>query len=255
MSALLDRLSDNARMQGAINAVSDRSTGEWRWRTWAELESDVNRLCEALPVRRGQRLEWDAPAGSRRLAIDLALLHLGVVGVAGGEGIGVDQYEQWLATREDPGRLVRLRAELRARDAAAERSGRVLDYTAVEALTTRVAEQLAVAGADSVLVAADPSVEQLVGWGVVWSGAALIIGGAEQLAALHPAVWVATPAAVIAAAPPASRAGGLGGLLRPYGRTAEHLGRRLRRVLVVGAVPAEGDRYRQRGVEVVPWMG
>ncbi len=255
MSALLDRLSENARTQGAINAVQDRSDGAWRWRTWAELESDVNRLCDALPAGRGDHLAWDAPAGSRRLAIDLALLHLGVVGAAGGEGIGVAQYDQWLRSREDPGRLVRLRAELRARDAAAQRRGQVLDYTAVDAVAQRVAGQLALVGSESVLVQGDAEVEQLVGWGVVWSGGAMVVGGAELLGDLHPAVWVASSAAVSAAAPPASRAGSLGGLLRSYGRTDTHVGRRLRRVYVIGTVPPEGDRFRQRGVEVSPWMG
>lgn len=253
MSALLERLSENARVQGALNAVQDHATGSWRWRTWAELESDVNRLAGALPVTRGDRMAWDAPAGSHRLALDLALLHLGVVGVGGGEAVGPALFEQWLATREDPGRLVRLRGELRARDAAAERRGRVLDHAAVEAAARRAAELLDVRPPDTVLCEADPEVEQLVGWGVVWAGAALLVGAGALLPELHPSVWVTTPAALIRHAPPASRAAGLGGLLRPYGRTTEHLGRRLRKVLVVGSVPAEAERYRGRGVDVAPW--
>jgi hypothetical protein len=255
MDTLLERLSDNARTMGAVNAVQDASGGTWRWLTWAELEADVNRLCGSLALTRGDRLEWGAPAGALRLAVDLALQHLGVVGVAGGEPLPASQIEAWLAGREEPGRLVRLRAELRPRDPAVERDGQVVDHAGVDAVAKRVAALLGVGSPASVLVAATPAIEQAIGWGCVWSGSTLLCGGPELLPTLHPTVWVTSSDLVRMNAPPPSRAGPLGAVVRGYGRTSERLGRRLQKVLVLGGVPAEAETYRGRGIEVAPWTG
>lgn len=255
MQSLVEALPEHVREQGAVSVARDRSDGTWRHLTWAELDSEVNRLCGALDLAPGERLEWDALPGTRRLAVDLALLHLGVVGVAGGAAIDAAAYDRFLATREDPGRLLRLRGEIRLRDVAAVRGTRTLDHAAIVALAERVAGALSAASPDPVLVTGDALVEQAVGWGALVGGYAVVPGGADLLSLVQPSAWVCSPASLVAAAPPPSRAGGLGRYVRSFGRTGEHLGDRLRRVLVTGPVPPEAARYRDRGVEVVAWVG
>lgn len=256
MSELLERLSDHARERGSMSAVQERTPTGWRWRTWAELEADVNRLCGGLPVTRGDELEWEATPGGRRIAVDLALQHLGVVGVAGGERLEDSQVDAWLREREELGRLVRLRSELRPRDPAVVRDGRRLDHAGVADAARRAAESLAVEAPGVVLLTPEglgPGVLSTVAWGAVWAGVALVVAGPEVLSDLEPTVWIAASARVAAGAPPPSRAGALGGVLRGLGRADPNLGRRLRRVRVVGPVPPEAARFRDRGVEVLPW--
>lgn len=256
MNSLVERLADQAREQGSVTAVRDRTVSEWRFLSWAELYGEVNRLAGALEERapRGQPFAWGAPAGTRRLAADLALLHLGAVGALGSGGWSPEEYAGLLGTREQAGRLVRLLTELRPRDPAAVRGGRTLDQGAVVALAERVAKTMGLASPDPVLVSAGPSAEQAVGWGAVAAGYAVVTGGPELLPLVQPLVWVASAETVRGLGLTRSRAGSFGRFTRSLGQVDEVLGPRLTKVLVDGPMPAEADALRDRGIEVSPWV-
>lgn len=259
MALLLDALPDLARTDGAVTAVRDRSAGAWRFLSWSELYSEVNRVAGALSaLPRGERHAWTAPPGTRRLAVDLALQHLGVVGELGGPDAvayaGPD-YDALLKGRDELGRLVRLVAELRPRDPAVVRGGRVWSHHEVGELGRRLAASWKLTSPEPVLVSAGPAVEQAAGWGAVAAGVPLVVGEPDLLPLVAPVVWVCTAEHLRGLGLERSRAGGLGAVLRPLGRSAEHIGDRLQRVFVDGPVPAEADALRERGVEVSPWAG
>lgn len=256
MNSLVERLPDLVREWGSVTAARDDTDGRWRFLSWSELDAEVNRLTGAVAVQRGEAWAWDAPAGTRRLALTLALLHLGAEGALQGpdaEWIDPETWERWTATREDPGRLVRLRAELRPRDPALALAGRRLDHAGVVALAERVARALALGPPEVVLVSAGATAEQAVGLGALVGGYLVAVTRPDRLGVVRPSAWVCTPEQLRAQAPPPSRAGRLGALLRHQGRADQALGDRLRRVYVDGPVPAEAERYRERGIEVAPW--
>lgn len=256
MNSLVARLPDLVREWGSVTAARDDAAGAWRFFSWNELDAATNRLCGAIPLQRGERWDWDAPRGARRLAVTLALLHLGAVGALGGpeaEAVDDELWDRWMGQREDPGRLVRLRAELRPRDPALVRGGKVLDHGAVVELATRAAARVGAGAPEPVLVTAGADVEQVVGLGALVGGYLLVSGGADCLPVAQPSVWVCTAEELARHAPPPSRAGALGGVLRTLGRADPVLGGRLARVLVDGTVPPEAERLRERGVEVLPW--
>lgn len=255
MRTLVEVLPDHARDLGAVTAVRDRSGPTWRFLSWSELYGEVNRVAGALVgLPRGERFEWAAPPGTRRLAVDLALLHLGVVGAQLPEGGSVEDYEALLSTREETGRLVRLLSELRPRDPAAVRGGRTLDHAAVIATATRVADLVKLSSPELLLVSAGAEAEQAAGWGAVLRGYGLVVGGAELLPSAHPTAWLCTSAQLAGLGLARSRAGGFGGVLRGLGRAGEKVGERLARVYVDGPVPPEADTLRERGIEVAPWV-
>lgn len=258
MRSLVEALPDLARDQGAVCAVRDRSGATWRFLAWSELYAEINRVAEALSgLPRGEVHAWAAPAGSRRLVIDLALLHLGVVGALDAPGAHVyteAAYDELVQTRGALGRLVRLATELRPRDPAVERAGRRLDHGAVIELAKRVAGAFGVAAPESVLVSASGAAEQAVGWGALVGGYGVVAGAGDLLASVQPAVWVCTPAQLDAVGLSRSRAGALGSVLRGVGRAGELVGGNLRKVYVEGAIPASADALRDRGIEVTPWV-
>lgn len=262
MQSLVESLPDLAREQGAVTAVRDRSGPSWRFLSWSELYGEVNRIVGAWAerVERGQRLVWTAPPGTRRICMDLALLHLGVVGAqdapAGpaAEVIDVSTYDRLVETREQAGRLVRLVTELRARDLAVEFRGGRLSQQGVLELARRVATAVHLGPPDPVLVSATGPAEQSCAWGALVGGYGVVVGGPELLAALSPKVWVCTTDQLRGLGKGAAETGRLrGGLRRVLGRNDPVLGDHLARVFVDGAVPAEAQSLRDRGVEVHPW--
>lgn len=248
MADLPARLRDLARGRAALPAVRARRGAGWRHLSWAEAEDAVARACLALDLQRGARVGWRAADPLTAWVLDVALLHLGVVGEAGGGDLGDVDLDALLARRADPSRLDRLRAEVRPRDAAAVREGRVLDQAGVAARAAEAAGRLGLGQGDELVVGeVDAGAAQLAGWAAMSAGAAVVFGGAPG----EGAAWICTPAELQAMAPPPSRAGPLAPWLRRVGRMAA-LGR-LARVFVAGPVPAEAAAYTTRGVEVGRW--
>lgn len=257
MNSLVEQLLDHAREQSAVTAVRDRADGAWRFLAWQELLFEVNRVAGALEARhpRGARFEGAASPGTRRLVLDLALLHLGVLHVPGGPSIPREEWDTWLSTREDGGRLVRLQAELRARDPAVVRGSTVWSQGQVLEHARRLATSLGLRSPEVALVSADAPAEQALGWAAVAGGFGLAVGGAAELGPTNAVAWVCTPEALRALVVP--RRGVLDAArarLDPRAAAADPLAR-LRLVRVVGAVPPEAEALRSRGVEVGVWTG
>jgi hypothetical protein len=145
---------------------------------------------------------------------------------------------------DDPGRLVRLRQEVRPRDPAVVVDGRVIDHGEVAARAERASRRLAPKPErlpEVILSTVDARTEQVLGWGAVWGGLSLVCADAECLEQVDPTVWVCTPSQWAAGKLPAPTA-----FQRLRGT-----GSRLRRVFVVGSVPASPPA--PPGVEVGPW--
>lgn len=220
---LLDRLVQLPREQLAVSAVRDTTAGHWRHWTRGELQQAVRRAAGSpgLPTR-GEAWAWRAPRGGERLVRDLALQFAGVVGTYAGEGADLPP------GTDDPGRLVRLRQDVRPRDAAVVR-GRPMDHAEVAALAARVADRL---GGGVVLCTAGTDAEQVLGWAAVWGGASLVVAHPEVRGVVDPAVWVARPE-------------DLRGPRSPRGR--------LTHIYVDGPVPTDAAA-RFPGVTVGPWI-
>ncbi len=205
----------------------------------------------------GRAVRWRA-VPEAAYAVDLALLHLGAVAEAVDEAADVDvdaaAWTDMTALRDEPARLVRLRADLRPTDRAAVRGARPLDHAAVLRHARRAAHALQ--GAREVAVSASPALRQSVGWGAVLGGYGLLVGeGPDLLSVGGPDAWVCTPEALVGLALPRSRLGPLGSAARSLSAAAAGaLGPGLRRVLVQGTVPPEAAALRQRGVSVTSWI-
>jgi hypothetical protein len=256
MGTLLDELPTLARSRATRAACRARvDGGGWTHATWAELDASTGRAAGSLTVARGAVVRWAAPPGPSRCALDLALLHLGVVGEAADDA-GASVLDVPGAGRDDPGRLVRLRAELRATDPAALREGRRLDHAAVLRHARRAAHALE--GAEDVLVTGPASLHQSVRWGALVGGFARIDGDArfatDLLAVAEPDAWVCAPADLDALALPRSRLGPVGALARGWSAPGARLGARLRRVFVRGEIPSSAAALRERGVRVDRWI-
>jgi hypothetical protein len=224
-----------------VSAVRDTYGGAWAHWTWGELLVAVRRIANNATIasHKGERTRWCAPRGGPQLVGDLALQFAGVIGERSDES--PDLRLDAPAGSDDLGRLVRMRQEVRPRDAAAWR-GRVLEHAEVGATAERLAKRL---GAGPVLSTSDADTEQLLGWACVWSGASLVCTDAGRRALVDPAVWVCLP-------------GDLTGLTFEAPNALQRLGvrqrPRLERIFVVGAVPA-GAAARFPGIEVAPWIG
>lgn len=159
-----------------------------------------------------------------------------------GELMGGDAAE--VGGPDDPGRLVRLRQEVRPRDPAVVVDGRVIDHGEVAARAERASKRLAPKPErlpEVILSTVDARTEQVLGWAAVWGGLTLVCADAESLEQVDPTVWVCTPFQWAAGKLPAPTA-----FQRLRGT-----GSRLRRVFVVGSVPASPPA--PPGVEVGPW--
>ncbi len=191
-----------------------------------------------LTSRRGERSRWSAPRGGPQLLRDLALQYAGVVGER--SDANAELGAEWTAGSDDLGRLVRLRQEVRPRDAAVWR-GRALEHAEVATTAERLSKRL---GSGPILSTSDADTEQLLGWACVWGGASLVCTDASRRSLVDPAVWVCVP-------------GDLAGLKIEPPNALQRLGvrprPRLERIFVVGSVPA-GAASQFPGVEVGPWI-
>lgn len=179
----------------------------------------------------------------------------GVVGELTGDGAAT------AGGSDDPGRLVRLRQEVRPRDPAVVVDGRVIDHGEVAARAERARKRLAPKPErlpEVILSTVDARTEQVLGWGAVWGGLSLVCADAEWLDRVDPTVWVCTPEQWRASRHVQKEAGeprGSKGAATLHTPTAldrlRGTGSRLRRVFVVGSVPASPPA--PRGVEVGPW--
>lgn len=234
---LLDRLLDVPRYQGAVSAIRTRTPGGWSHLSWHELQGAVRRAAGTVGAR-GDVVDWSAARGADQLVWDLANQFAGVVGAL---TPGVPQRP---AGSDDPGRLVRMRQEVRPRDPAARLGGRVLDHGEVAARAASASKRLCPkpgALPDLILSTVDAYTEQLLGWACAWGGHTLVCADPASVALVDPSTWVCTPdqwrASTLSGASNADRLRGLGP--------------RLRRVFVLGAVP--GSPVAPPGVEVGPW--
>lgn len=234
---LLDRLLDVPRYQGAVSAVRTRTPEGWTHLSWHELQVAVRRAAGGVGAR-GDGVEWSAARGADQLVLDLAHQFAGVVGALTG---GVPQRP---AGADDPGRLVRMRQEVRPRDPAARVGGRVLDHGEVAARAASASKRLCPkpgALPDVILSTVDPATEQLLGWACAWGAHTLVCADAESVEVVDPTTWVCTPEQWRVSA--LSRSSNLDRL--------RGLGPRLRRVFVLGAVPS--SPVAPPSVEVQPW--
>jgi len=234
---LLDRLLDVPLYQGAVSAIRTRTTGGWSHLSWHELQAAVRRAAGSVGAR-GDLVGWSASRGGDQLVVDLANQFAGVVGAltpgAPARPVGPD----------DPGRLVRMRQEVRPRDPAVRIGDRVLDHGEVAARAASASKRLCPkpgALPDVILSSVDAQAEQLLGWACAWGGHTLVCADAASVDVVDPTTWVCTPdqwrASTLARASNMDRLRGVGP--------------RLRRVFVLGAVPA--SPVAPPHVEVGPW--
>jgi len=253
---LPDFMAEIVRAHPAARAWRERVGGTWRSQTWGEISSEISRVTTALGhLERGRRIAWSAPFEGRHWVVDLAMIHLGVPGEMGGNQLiwTGDSYARLIATREEPGRLLRLRKEIRPRDPAAVVDGTVLDHAAVAGMAGEAVAKLAAGPREEILVSIGASVERRIVWAAARTGFGIAVGDASALPEVAPVVWVCTPAQLASVAPPPSRAGRLGGWVRALGRTDGALGRNLRRVVVDGTPPREAGSLIARGITVESW--
>ncbi len=225
----MDRLLDLPRDRSAVSAVRDTATGEWAHLTWSELLAGVRRAAGGAGER-GDGRSWSAHRGGGQLVTDLALQFAGVVGELRGDGAGVG------AAGDDPGRLVRMRQDVRPRDPAVRTGAGVLDHAAVAETASRLCHRLAPAPGllpTVVMSTADAATEQALGWACVWGGLTLVCSDSTRVNLTNPDVWVCVPDQ-LAAAVPVTRS-------------------RLRAVFVVGQLPAPARSWRDVGVDVREW--
>lgn len=244
-----EQMALTVREYAAAPAIREQQNGSWVHLNWAEVEDLVARV--AGPLMAGAAT-WDAETGVGRFLVGLAALH---VGRRPGEAVTVSAAElaRWCSRRAEPGLLVRLRKELRPRDPAIE-FGRSWTQADVGAAGERLAQVIGARSPDGVLVSAGTAAELQVGWAAVYGGFCLIPGPVSLLPTVAPTVWVALPEQVAQLGLPASRLGPLGSFARRYSRTDAALGPRLRRVVVMGSLPAEAEALRSRGLQVEAWL-
>lgn len=234
---LLDRLLDVPRYQGAVSAVRTHTAAGWAHLSWHELHVAVRRAAGGVGAR-GDSVDWSADRGGDQLVLDLAHQFAGVVGAMGPNG------SPRAGGSDDPGRLVRMRQEVRPRDPAARVGERVIDHGEVAARAASASKRLCPKPGslpDVVLSTVDAATERLLGWACTWGGHTLVCADPSTLDVVDPTTWVCTPeqwrASTLVGASSVARLRGLAP--------------RLRRVFVLGAVPA--SPLAPPHVEVGPW--
>jgi hypothetical protein len=137
METLLDRLGEHARQHPARPWLREATTAGWRHLNWGELDAAVARAAAGMPEDvRGQPI---LPAGETfadQAVQALALLHRGAI--LGGTP------RTFAPGREVAGLLVRLRTELRGREAAVGATSHAALVTIAEALATRLTGEVRV---------------------------------------------------------------------------------------------------------------